>query len=81
LKNEQGNELFDINEEPFKSAQSKPWKPQKSHYKKEIQRRYENQDNSDVLKKAPGCAKWTSAVLVQYLIENPVRDETEVSTI
>ena len=63
LKDEQGNELFDINEEPFKRFKARPWKLQKTHYKKEIQRCYESQDNSDVSTKAPGCAKWTSAAL------------------
>jgi hypothetical protein len=70
LKNDEGNELFDISKEPFKSStKKKSWKPSKEKIMEEVTKRCEA--NPEAIKVVPDVKRWTITQLTSWLKANP----------
>ena len=80
LKDEDGMEVYDITEEPFKSAKPKKWKPAIENLQSETVRRcqvLESMRNA----KQPSYKKWTVKFFTEWLVEHPLVDEREIATV
>lgn len=77
LKDDHGNEIYDIDVEPFASARTKAhWKPSREVFMKEVLRRYNSSEDKPSARE-PG-KNWTAKKCIKWLLQNPVTDENEI---
>ena len=78
LKNSDGTNLIDIDDDPWKSLPVATTKPNAADYKVEVTRRYHLLNLSGVGVKDPRPKQWTLSRLLEWLKLHPLRDASDV---
>ena len=78
LKNSDGTNLIDIDDDPWKSLPPLTTKPNAADYKAEVTRRYHLLNLSAVGVKDPRPKQWTLSRLLEWLKLHPLRDASDV---
>ena len=78
LKNSDGTNLIDINDDPWKSLPVATTKPNAADYKAEVTRRYHVLNLSGVGMKDPRPNQWRLDRLLEWLKLHPLRDASDV---
>jgi hypothetical protein len=76
-----GSPLVDLNEEPWCKLKKKDIKPTLKCLINEVGRRSQSDDKNSDDKKKPRSKNWNAAKCTEWLVDNPIKDPTDVSFI